>query len=399
MARVLVLCESYPSDLSSGGELRFQNLCQQIARHNETYLLCFGAIPDGIDPGSHIGVHDYHTLPPIPTTGQSFRRHLRVSNARFLERGVPHYLRETQKTVARLASEWQIDTMVCMVQEAAEILMPIELPKLIDCCDSRTLTGRRMLKNRGSEMSLYERLATYVNYLRQRQAERARVRHFDRTTTISAADRECLLEVAGVDPSKITVIPNGVSRDALNVAPLQAPRRRSVVFWGNLDFPPNWTAVHFFNKMVFLPYLAERGVEWHIIGKGADDSIRELAEHPLVHLHGFVEDLYGEISSHGAMINPMVEGSGLKNKVLEAFACHLPVVSTSLGIEAVGADAGQHYLAADKPGDFAAAVMRCLEDEELTAAMTAEARSFVEDRFEWSAIGEGLNRILREIAP
>jgi glycosyltransferase involved in cell wall biosynthesis len=397
MPRVLILCASYPGDLSSGGDLRFQNLCRQIAQHNEAYLVCFGAVPDGIDPGSHIGVHDYHTLPPIPTAGQSFRRHLRVSNSRFLERGVPQYLRETQATVARLASQWQIDALVCMVQEAAEILMPIGLPKLIDCCDSRTLTGRRMLQNRGGEMPLHDRFSAYVNYFRQRRAERARVRHFDRTTTISAADRECLLEVAGVDPSKVIVIPNGVSRDALDVAPVKGPRRRSVVFWGNLDFPPNWTAVDFFNRRVFLPYLADRDIEWHIIGKGADDSIRQLAEHPLVHLHGFVEDLYREISSHGVMVNPMVEGSGLKNKVLEAFACYLPVVSTSMGVEAVGANAGQHYFAADTPSDFAEAVIRSLENEEVVATMTAEARGFVEDHFEWSAIGERLNRIVLEI--
>lgn len=398
MPRVLILCGSYPGDLSSGADLRFQNLCRQIAERNEAYLVCFGAVPEGTDPSSHIGVREVATLPVIPGTGQSFLRHLRTTNARFLQSSAPRYLREARATVARLAAEWQIDVLVCLIPKAAEILMPIRLPKMLDYCDSRTLTLRRMLQNRGGEMPLRKRLGLYLNYYRHRNGERALARHFDVTSTVSAADRDCLLEVSGVAQDKVVVIPNGVSGSALDIAPPDGGRRRSVVFWGNLDFPPNWTAVDYFNRHVFLPYLADKNVEWHIIGKGADDGIRELAEHPLVHLHGFVEDLYKEISSHGAMVNPMVEGSGLKNKVLEAFACHLPVVSTTLGIEAVGADAGRHYLGADSPDEFASEVMRCLEDGELAAEMTGAARRFVEERFEWSAIGERLDRMVRELA-
>jgi glycosyltransferase involved in cell wall biosynthesis len=138
-------------------------------------------------------------------------------------------------------------------------------------------------------------------------------------------------------------------------------------------------------------------VEWHIIGRGADESIRELAAHPLIHLHGFVEDLYAEISSHGVMVNPMVEGSGLKNKVLEAFACRLPVVSTTMGIEAIGTGPGEHYLVADDAHAFASAVIRCLEDEDMAARMTTAARQLVEDQFEWNAIGEQFDQLVQDI--
>jgi glycosyltransferase involved in cell wall biosynthesis len=98
------------------------------------------------------------------------------------------------------------------------------------------------------------------------------------------------------------------------------------------------------------------------------------------------------------MVNPMVEGSGLKNKVLEAFACYLPVVSTTMGIEAVGVQSDEHCLVADDPAAFAGAVIRCLDDEGLVASMSAAARQFVEDRFEWCAIGKQLDDIVRDLA-
>ncbi len=398
MTRVLILCGSYPADLSSGAHLRFQNLCKQTAERNEVYLVCLDDIPDGIDPRSHIGVRDVATLPAIPRTGKSPLRHFRLTNKQFLELSLPLYLAESQEALGRLAEQWKIDVLVCLVAPAAEMLLPIALPKLLDFCDSRTLTLRRILDNPSNELSVASRLRVKLGHVRERDRERALVRQFDRTITISGADRDCLLEISGVSPDKVCVVPNGVSRDALNCAAAGGDRKRSVVFWGNLDFPPNFTAVHYFNREIFKPYLAETGVEWHIIGKGADASIRDVANHPNIHLHGFVDDLYAEIATHGAMVNPMVEGSGLKNKVLEAFACHLPVVSTTMGMEAVGARSGEHCLVSDDPAEFAAGVMRCLDDSRFASGMAAAARRFVEERFEWSAIGEQLHSVIQGIA-
>lgn len=398
MPRTLILCGAYPADLSSGADLRFLNLCKQIASRNAAYVVCLGDIPEGIDPESHMGVRGFATLPEVPAAGQSMLRHLRISDRHFIRRSRPDYLAETQSTIADLIARWNIDVVVCLWPLVAEMVLPLALPKLVDCTDSRTLTFRRMLANRGDQMSLRERVGFHTRYLRLRRFERAIVREFERTMTISAADRDCLLEVSGAHPDKVVVIPNGVSDSALTLQSQPSERRRSVVFWGNLDFPPNWTAIDYFHREIFVPFLADAGIEWHIIGKGADAAINELAKHPLVHLHGFVEDLYAEISSHGAMVNPMVEGSGLKNKVLEAFACYLPVVSTSIGIDAVGAQADEHYLVADEPAAFAEAVMRCLDDADFAASQCEAARRFVEDHFEWNAIGARLDGILQEVA-
>ena len=398
MPRILILCGRYPDDLSKGSDLRFQNLCKQLAQRNECFLVCLGKVPVGIDPLAHVGVRDFETLPLRPDTGRSFLRHLRLTNVHFLKRSVPAYLAHTQGEIKRLVAKWEIDAAICLVAPAAEMLLSTDIPKLLDFCDSRTLTLRRMLDNRGGEMNAGERLGMYVKYFRDKQRERSLVRQFDRTMTISEADRECLLRISGAHPGKVVVVPNGVASEALSQAAGAKGRKRSVVFWGNLDFPPNWTAVNYFHKDIFLPHLAAQNVEWHIIGKGADESIRELSRHPLIHLHGFVDDLYEEISSHGVMVNPMVEGSGLKNKVLEAFACRLPVVSTTMGIEAVGARADKHFLVADEPAAFAGAVIRCLEEEDLAATMSGAARQFVENYFEWGAIGEKLDVLVKEIA-
>jgi glycosyltransferase involved in cell wall biosynthesis len=271
------------------------------------------------------------------------------------------------------------------------------LPKILDFCDSGTLTLRRMLANRGKELTFYDRAELILSKLRLQNMERDFLSGFNHTTTISVPDRKCLLEVSGVAPDRVSVLPNGVSDEALKVVSKAGPRRRSVVFWGNLDFAPNWTAIRYFHDNIYMPYLAERKIEWHIYGNGANFAVRKMAEHPLIHVHGFVEDLFKEAASHGVMVNPMVEGSGLKNKVLEAFACRIPVVSTSLGIEAIEGEAGIHFLRGDTAYDFARATIQLLTDREVASKVTAAARALVDARFVWSVIGRRFDQIVQGV--
>ena len=117
----------------------------------------------------------------------------------------------------------------------------------------------------------------------------------------------------------------------------------------------------------------------------------------LFHLEGFVEDLYGFISDKGVMINPMIEGSGLKNKVIEAFAVGLPVVSTPLGIEAIDGEVNRHFLVASKPLVMAQMIEQLLSDDQARRAIRTEARQLAEDKYSWGPIGDAFNRILGEV--
>ena len=193
------------------------------------------------------------------------------------------------------------------------------------------------------------------------------------------------------------MIPNGVAPAALTAGRPLKERSRTVVFWGNLDFAPNWTAIHYFHDQIFLPYLAKRSIDWHIVGSGASEAINKMADHPRIQVHGHIDKLFEFVATHGVMVNPMVEGSGLKNKVLEAFACGVPVVSSSMGIEAVGALPEQHYIAADTPKDFAQAVIRLLDDVDCADNMRMSAQEFVAQNFDWTKIGNRLIDLINQV--
>jgi glycosyltransferase involved in cell wall biosynthesis len=88
------------------------------------------------------------------------------------------------------------------------------------------------------------------------------------------------------------------------------------------------------------------------------------------------------------MINPMRTGSGLKNKVLEAFGMGIVVVSTRLGVEAIPeVRDGESLMTAEGPGAFADAIRTVLKDPELADELRAGAHALVERHYRWEAVG------------
>lgn len=397
MARLLITAVGFPDDLTSGRHLRVHHLCRSLAREHELYLVDLSGATaprreDGLEPFQACEV-----LNGFPAVARSWRRHLRRDNASLLRLSYPDYFERTLARVRELARAWRIDCVISCAPGRAEIASSLELPRLIDLTDSLTLTTERILANRGREMPLAERLLLRANLPRQRAGERAVVRAFDYTLSISRSDRQRLLELSGVPPERIVLVPNGVAPEALAAWQDRPSQRRRVLFWGNLDFPPNWTAVRYFHDRIYLPFLAPAGVEWEILGRHADETIRAMADHPLIHLGGFKPDLFAYVAGGGVMANPMVEGSGLKNKVLEAFAVGLPVISTPLGVDALQLESGRECMIADDPRGFADAVLQLLDEPALYGRVRASARRRVEHEFSWEHIGDSVSRLIEQL--
>ena len=94
----------------------------------------------------------------------------------------------------------------------------------------------------------------------------------------------------------------------------------------------------------------------------------------------------------------MIQGSGLKNKVLESFALHLPVVSTPLGVEAIDGKAGIHFLVAETPRRFADGVERLLDDRKLRASVIRAGRSLAETCYTWPSVGKRFSDLISKVS-
>jgi glycosyltransferase involved in cell wall biosynthesis len=180
------------------------------------------------------------------------------------------------------------------------------------------------------------------------------------------------------------VIGNGVDLDAFPFLD-PAGRAGSMLFFGNLGYFHNVEPARFGAREVLPRVRAQvSGADLRIAGARPSRAVRRLGELDGVTVVGPVDDMARELHRARVALLPMFSGSGVKNKVLEAFCAGTPVVTNEAGIRGLdGARAGRHYLAGETPAELAAACTRLLADPRLRRGLAREAFALVRREFTW----------------
>jgi glycosyltransferase involved in cell wall biosynthesis len=176
---------------------------------------------------------------------------------------------------------------------------------------------------------------------------------------------------------------------------VQPKRERSLVFLGGLDYQPNLDALRYYRDQI-LPLLLQtypEGLPLHVIGKAPDKIRAELAS-PHIHLHGYVTDLTSELCKHAIFFAPITHGTGIKTKVLDAMGHALPVITTSKGIEGMGALHEQHCLVGNTPLELAAAIRQCLEQPAYAEQLAQAGAAHIRQHFSSSVLAEKWAKVL-----
>jgi glycosyltransferase involved in cell wall biosynthesis len=171
-----------------------------------------------------------------------------------------------------------------------------------------------------------------------------------------------------------------------------------MLFLGSFRHLPNQVALDWFTREV-LPLILKEVPEARLLVAGSDPPPRHAFPDPYnaIDLLGFVEDIQPLFSSCALFVCPIRSGSGVRVKLLEAFASGIPVVSTTLGAEGLARVDGEFCGLADDAPTFARKVAELLQNEADAAQMAVRARREVEENWDAGAITRKLVGKYREI--
>ena len=158
-----------------------------------------------------------------------------------------------------------------------------------------------------------------------------------------------------------------------------APRDpRTMLFLGSFRHIPNQEALDWFTKLV-LPRVVERCPDAKLVIIGSDPPPRHSlpASDQNVEILGFVEDLHEPFARYSVFVCPILSGSGVRVKLLEAFCTGIPIVSTRIGAEGLSEHDGEICFLADTPAEFADRILQLFENPDLAANMVEKAREYV----------------------
>jgi glycosyltransferase involved in cell wall biosynthesis len=222
------------------------------------------------------------------------------------------------------------------------------------------------------------RLGAWLYWKGIGRLQRRICRKFDRILTLSEHDRRTL---AASDPRlSVGVLPFPTGIDA-GAAAASARDAAGLLFVGAMQRDANVDAVLHFCREILPRVRAEvPGVTLTIVGGDPAPEVSRLAADPGVRVTGFVDRLEPYYGRATVFVAPLRIAGGIAGKTLDALAAGCPVVTTTVGGEGLGASAGVHLLVADRPDEFATAVVRLLRDAALRRRLGEAARAFAEER-------------------
>ncbi len=246
------------------------------------------------------------------------------------------------------------------------------LPRLVECVPV-------LLRQQNVESLLLARYAALrpfpVRVLLRREsrrvarAEAEACRRAHVVAPISETDADVLAR--WIPRERMVVIPAALPSHDGPCAPLELDGDPAVVCLGSFDWGPNRDGGRWFVREVWPEVLKKHGsAVLHLAGPGSLD----ISGAPNVCNHGVVPDARALYGPGRIAVVPVRAGSGVRLRILEAWAEEAPVVSTPVGAEGLGTGEADGVLLASEARVLALAIARLAVDEDLRRRLVTAGR-------------------------
>ena len=391
--RILLLTQVVPYPPHSGPKIKTYNVLRYLARQHEVHLISF--VRSAAEEMSLQPLRRFCTgITAVPL------RRSRSADVAYLARslvsGRPFLIERDNAKAMHEAARRQAERGGFDAVHADQLSMAqfaVDLPVPLRILDEHNAVWTIVCRAASQEKSAPRRLLAELEWRKLRAYEGAICRRFDLVTVVSGQDYVALVDAArAVFPAHI--IPIAIDTREYRFCP-PAPEARGIVSVATMFYPPNAEGVYWFASRVY-PLIRRQApeAELYIVGSRPPRKIACLASPSSgVMVTGYVADLQPFLGRSAVWIVPVHSGSGMRVKILEAFARGIPVVSTTVGMEGIAARDGEHLLVADEPDAFADAVLTLLRDPAEAARLARAGRRLVEESYDWRSALNGLDAV------
>jgi glycosyltransferase involved in cell wall biosynthesis len=181
---------------------------------------------------------------------------------------------------------------------------------------------------------------------------------------------------------------------------LDFAERKGILFVGNFRHMPNTMGVKYLCQEV-LPLIKESILAEHPVYIVGNDLNLDIAE-PCrrlgnVRLVGWVPSVLPYLQSARIAVVPLQFGAGTKTKLIQSLTVGTPSVATTVGIEGLNLEDGEHVLVADNPIDFARAIEHLLEDRDTWERLATQGRLHITRLHGREAVYNSFKRVISEV--
>jgi polysaccharide biosynthesis protein PslH len=386
--KVLFVAPSHPLPAHSGAAIAILETLSSIHNLCDIHLLVPATTADPAVNESllkrflpNVTVHFYK-----PREAQTSRFEMYTTAAKSMLTGQNYWASlwmnpELRFAVGNLATQHRFDLVHCEWLQPAVSLRGLNLPLLIRTLDVHFVGMRDWAESIPSAAKL--RKSFWRTQARRfRLLEAAMLMAVPTVVTVSAED-EAVLRGEGI--SNVVTIPPPI-QVKLPLSTCETDESNLALFMGRLDMPVNREAFFELADKV-LPKLSadcRRRVRIVCAGGFPDEQLRRKAAACNIEIHASLTDEEADklFAAASIFLSPVISGTGIKIKTLQAMAHAKPIIGFAGAFRGVPVEHGVNALIANSPENFAELFEGLVLDRKRRCEIGAAAREFVRTNFD-----------------
>ena len=281
--------------------------------------------------------------------------------------------------------------LIYSTRPMANYIVDLDIPKVIQPYDAVYKWHEEIYKvSKGIKKILH-----YVLYLMTKYYEKNVYNKFDACLVVTEIDKKFLKLL---NPNiNVQVISNGVNVEYFK--PMETEEDSpSLIYVSVMSGSPTTENIFYFYDNI-LPLIRNKvpKIKLYLVGRDPVKEIKDLSSDPSIVITGFVEDVRPYLAKSSIFVAPMIMGTGIKNKVLEAMSMGKSIVSTEIGAQGINVVSGRDMFITNDEKEFADHVLILLKKKNLRNLLGSNARNIIKNYYSWEIIVEKLNDIFVEI--
>jgi glycosyltransferase involved in cell wall biosynthesis len=171
----------------------------------------------------------------------------------------------------------------------------------------------------------------------------------------------------------------------------------SLYHLGSMDWMPNLEGVRWFLDKVW-PLVHERmpQLTFYLAGRKMPEELLNLSLEG-VRVVGEVPDAMAFMASKQINVVPLLSGSGIRVKIIEAMSAGKVVITTSIGAEGINFTNGKDLLIADTPQQFVDQLQRCVENPQFCREVGQNALGLIQQQYDNQTLTQRLLQFYQKV--
>ncbi len=390
--KIGILLSRVPYPLEKGDKLRAYHQIKELSKNNELYVCAL-----------NVGKLHPQAIEKISPFCKELKI-VQLSKVRILYRLVVallfsklplqlayFYQRSSKKEIQNFFIRHQVKHIYCQLIRVSEYIKELKsIPKTLDYMDALSRGMERRIAKSSLLLKPFVRLETK----RLKRYEHFVFNDFESKTIISEQDQKLIVHA---NNQQLSIIRNGVDQNFFK--PREAEKEYDILFTGNMSYPPNVDGVSYLiEKIMPLVWESTPNLKVAIVGANPSPKVQRLASKNVI-VTGWVDDIRDYYARSQLFIAPMLIGTGLQNKLLEAMAMRMPCITTPLANNALDAEPNKHILIADTAEEFKEAILNLLSSVQMMESLANNALQFVSDNYNWESTTKQLEAVFLNFKP